>query len=334
MSTRIRKTVKSDLASIVDLFQGRKKVDELHWIFSNPYNEAEYNSFVALNDENEIIGVIGYTADRYVYGDKKFTGALAFNWSVLDKYRGFASVKLLQEVYKSGDFGFGLHGSEYSLPIYKVVNLHYYSDFHILVKMIDPLGYLVTLNKSVPKKILKTLFYLPGIFNRPGKDEDPSIRITPFDGQAIQDNGNTGVFRLEETDTRIKWLMKCPIVDAYGFQVKRGNTPLGVIVLYIRKETRRGEIVYVSHFGEDIKAWNTVITFAIKFFRVKKCCAISAMASNQTFIRILKKHLFMNDKHTYKWFVKDPRGNLINIPLNTWHLTFGESDRATSFLNF
>ena len=151
MSTKIRRTEKSDLALIADLYQGRKNVEELDWVFKNPTKEDEYNSFVAINEKNEIIGVIGYTRDSYIYRDRKFTGILPFNWLVSDKYRGIIGIKLLQEVYKSGDFGFGLHGSESSFPLYKLVKLLYVSDFHILVKVLNPIEYFQTLQKSYAK---------------------------------------------------------------------------------------------------------------------------------------------------------------------------------------
>ncbi len=332
MSIQIRRTNKEDLVHIEDLYKSRKQLKELEWLYVNPENLAEYNSYVAVNEKKQIVGAIGYAVNNYVYGNKKLIGVAPFSWIVEDKHRGLTGIKLLLKVYESGDFGFALEGSVIAKNIYRAAKLKHTLNAQVFVKIISPVHYFRTSNKTVIKNLLKTLYYLPGILKIKRLPADNSIKFVSYNDELIRDNNYPEAFRMEENVTRINWLLNCPSVDSFCFLIKKDKKYLGFIILYIKKEISRGKVVYISHLGNNSIIWNTAINFIIDFFKAKNCCSLSVLAHNKQFINTLIRFGFIKYTQKYNIFVRDISNKLVPCLLDTWHITFYESDRG--YINF
>jgi hypothetical protein len=332
MSTEIRKTKKEDLVQIAGLYQDRKRLEELEWLYINPENLKDYNSYVAVNENKQIVGAIGYAINQYVYKNSKLKGVVPFSWIVANEYRGIIGMQLLLKVYKSGDFGFTLEGSEMAKNIYKAAKLKHALDARILVKIINPVRYFQTSNKTIIKNILKTMYYLRGIIKLKTLPTDSSIEIIGYDNESVKDNDYTDAFMMEENEIRIKWLLSCPLVDSYCFLIKKDIRCLGYIILYIKKEISRGKIVHISHLGNSSILWDTAISFIINFFKSKNCCSVSVLAHNREFMSALIRSGFIKYIKKYNVFIRDISNKMDSGMLDTWHLTFYESDRG--YINF
>ena len=64
----IRKLEVADIEKVASLYNYRKTVEELKWLFTDPDDINNFNAFVAINEQDKLIGVIGYSLSVYTDG--------------------------------------------------------------------------------------------------------------------------------------------------------------------------------------------------------------------------------------------------------------------------
>ena len=102
MKIEIRRTIKSDLKSLLSLYNGKKSMDEINWVLKD-FNSEGFRSFVALNDKDKVIGHIGYIISKYCINGLVFNGMHNMMWIVDKEARGGAGLKLFSKNVKMGD---------------------------------------------------------------------------------------------------------------------------------------------------------------------------------------------------------------------------------------
>jgi hypothetical protein len=335
MPITIRKTQKNDLQQISLLYEGRKSMEELGWLFRNPKDKDDFNSYVAVDENNEVVGAIGYAVNDYFYRNQHWTGVAPFSWIVKKSNRGLVGIQLILAIFKHATFGFALQGSEGAKKVYSMVKLKPVSDARIFVKLINPIGFIRTSHRNFFFNIAKALYYMPGLI---GKIQRNSMKITEmvkYDNTTMQVENFTEAFVPFEDPDRINWLLDCPLVETYGFTLLGENKRvIGTCILYIKKEVKRGKIIYISHLGEDISLWEEALWHIFAFFKSKNCCSVSVLAHNPIFISVLKKNHFVRYTRKYNMYLRDTNSALKMVPVNTWHLTYFESDRGYITFNY
>ena len=64
MKISIRKTTKNDLKGIFDLYDGKKSLEEIRWVLKEFIGKG-FRSFIAIDEDDNIIGHIGYLISEY-----------------------------------------------------------------------------------------------------------------------------------------------------------------------------------------------------------------------------------------------------------------------------
>ena len=330
MKIEIRETTESDIPIISDLYNGRKTVEELNWLLSDPSGKKKYNSFVAVDESDHVVGAIGYILSKYRYNEKEFNGVGFFNWIVDSSHRGLAGIQLLRKVMKMGDFGFAISGSDMGQKVYSALKLEFQFDNYFYFKVREPLKFLKIDRSSFPKNIIKTLYLLPSKrgFNSQ-KVYSSDIEFEPYkETHELKPILYENVMHKILDRDQIKWILSCPIVESYAFTIILKGIPVGVAICYVNRRKNginSGRITYLPYLGQDDNHWYEVISKIEQFLIEKKCVHISTTASHPKLIEVLKKFYYIPIKQDPKpFFVRDVKNNLGEVPDDSWYLTFAE----------
>lgn len=333
MAEKIRRIEENDFISISEMYNGRKSVEELQWLFTNPEDKTIYNAYVAENNKGQIIGVIGYVSSTYIQDDKVVNGIIPMSWKISPDYKGMAGVLLFKKVIGLNDFTFAISGTTNALDLYTLFKLKKtlkINQFYKIINIVDVL-------KSYKRKsFVKTVgvigHLLPSYIHTPKKKklyqdlEFIKYNESNYSGELIFSQA----FKKEITSNYIDWLLSCPNLKSFAFTIKRGDILYGVCILCTKiiNNSKRGRIVYLPFLGNDKILWKSVISKCIDFFKKEKCCLITAQSfhpittsgySDSGFVRI--------SKHQHPLFIKDSNNKLKSINLENWHIQYSEGDK-------
>lgn len=334
MADKIRRIEERDLLEVSALYNGRKSVEELKWLFTNPDDSTIYNAFVAEDNKNQIIGVIGYVVSVYSQNSFELSGSIPISWKLHSEYKGIAGVLLFKKVMGLGDFGITIAGSETAKDLYKLFKYKYLSNIDQYYKILELKDSYKSLHR---KSFIKTLgmfaCLLPSYFNTlKRKQSEDNIGLIKYNGSNFaEDIENTSVFKKKINKNYLDWLLDCPLVKSDAFVIKRGDKNLGVCILYIKEEgnIKKGRIVHLPYLGNDVKIWESVIDRCIYYLKENGCCIVNASAHNTINKKGYLSSGFVNIKKHYKpLYIKDPKKSLDHIDLNNWHLQYSEGDKA------
>jgi len=328
----IRRIEDRDFKAVSALYNGRKSVEELKWLLTNPDNLEKYNAFVAVNKNNEIIGEIAYSLSTYVQGDQKVKGVIPFNWKIIDGYKGMAGILLFKKILSLSEFSFAIGGTNAALSLFPLFKLKESLQIHQFYKIIDLCEFSRSFKRKNKKKTLGMIGYLlPSFFHKSHKNLYPDVEIIKYTGlNFIKEQNPNKIFKKEITKNYIDWLLACPVVQSYAFIIKRESINYGICVLYIKKinKHKRGRIVHLPFLGKDKHLWNTVISQCIHFFKKEKCSFITAQSYNEFVTSgYLDTGFIKIDKHSHPLFIKNPNNKLSPFNFNQWHIQYSEADK-------
>ncbi len=333
MTEVIRKIEENDFEAVSALYNGRKSIEELKWLFTNPDDSTIYNAFVAVNN-NKVIGAIGYSSSIYKQEKIELFGVIFMSWIVASDYKGFAGISLLKKASGIGDFAIAISGSNLGQSFYPMLKYKYISNSDIYFKILNSKG---LYNSFKRKTLIKTAgmigLLLPTYFNNPNKKTlQKDIEFIPYNGNNyVKEKEYKNIFTKKMTKKNIDWLLKCPNLNTSAFCIKNDNDYLGICVLYIQKtkNTIKGRIVHLPFLGFDKEIWVSVIDKCLSFFRKEGCTTASGLAHQKMSHSGFKDAGFKNingyDKPNY---IKDLNGHLESIELSNWHLQFSEGDKG------
>ena len=333
MAEIIRRIEDTDFEAVSAFYNGRKSIEELKWLFTNPDDPGVYNAFVATK-ESKIVGVIGYVLSDYVQDKRIFSGTIPISWKIESHYKGMAGVLLFKKVMNLGEFGITIAGSETAKDLYTLFKYKYVSNIEHFYKILN----LKNTYKSLHRKnFIKTLgmfgYLLPSYFSN-SKDSAlyKDIELIKYDGSNyVEDVKYDSVLKKQTNKNYIDWLLACPILKPHAFIIKKENEFLGTGVLYIKEEKniRKGRIVHLPYLGEDLKIWESVIEKCIAFLKEEGCCIIESVAHNRINQEAYKKTGFINiQKHSKPLYIKDSKELLRKVDLKNWFLQYSEGDKS------
>ena len=183
---KIRRICEADFPNVSRLFDLRKSVEELKWLYRNPDNPQEYNAFVAIDHNNNLIGVQAFISSVYSLNDTELVGIFPMTWKVADGYRGMAGLLLAQECFKQGDFSLSIGGSEFSLRLYPFLKINHISNARIYFRLFSNKSLYVWLrNQSIYNIFgsITLLFFSKLSCLRNKVFLSKEVRLIPYDGQ-------------------------------------------------------------------------------------------------------------------------------------------------------
>ena len=332
MPEKIRQLQETDLTEVSELYNYRKSVDELKWLFSDPDNSENYNAFVAVNDGN-IVGVVGYSENTYLNKNCNFVGSIFMSWKVKDGYKGFAGISLLKKVSDRGEFAIAIAGSQLGQSFYSMFKYKFLDSAPVYYKVIKPLKYLKSLKRSSNLKTFGMVAYLlPSYLKYPKKNNSyNSISFEKYNGlNYFEEVPESLIFIKKMTKNYLDWLLKCPLVNTEAFLVRKGNLPIGMCVFYIKNinGSNFGRIIHIPHLFSDHEIWTTILQYCIKYFKTMNCSVISALVHDPESQMAFQKTGFISiHDHAKPVYLKDKNNLLQNIDMKNWHLQFDEGDK-------
>jgi len=110
MSYTFRELRIDDLQQIIELYRNiyvdneekAKDYEELRWLFSDPENPDKLNGFIAIDDKENVAGVIGYVINTYKYKEKEFTGVIPMSWMISPESRGIMGIQEKKNKIRKG----------------------------------------------------------------------------------------------------------------------------------------------------------------------------------------------------------------------------------------
>ena len=335
MAEIIRRIEDNDFQKVSALYNNRKSVEELRWLFKDPDNSIVYNAFVAINNNNQIIGVIGYASSTYKQGIIEVVGVIFMSWIISPDYKGFAGVTLLKKVLEQGDFGIALGGTTTAKNLYPVFKYKHLSNIDVYYKILN-FRYFTNSHKrsNLTKRLGINAFLLPSYFkNSSHKSLYKDLNLIPYNGNNfVEEKEYDNIFNKKITKNYIDWLLDCPTLKTYAFSIKKGNDYLGICVLYIEKinnSCNRGRIVHLPFLGFDKKIWVSVIEKCLLFLKRERCCFVSGLAHNDMNHKGFTESGFIKIKnHHTPIYVKDNNHKLNSIDLDNWNMQYSEGDQA------
>ncbi len=329
---KIRRLIKKDIPEIIQLFRNRKSDKELNWILRDPENPLSYNAFVAITNEDIIVGVIGYVLSTFLDNKKLIKGVIPMLWLIRRNYRGLAGILLLKKVLELGEFGYGIEGTQMAQELFLKFKYNKVSQRFSYKKTYDPIKYFIDSDKSFIDKIVRIIPRIPNYvmsFQKPSIYKD--IELIKYNGDNYFEEGHSdSVFHVNVNKRFIDWLNACPFLESYVFGIKHKDKKLGMCVFYINqsKEKRLGRIVYMPYLGKDIKLWNTVIKKSLKFFKDKNCFIVDTIGINHHHVVSLQRFGFIKSVNPQPIFLRDPKQLLKNVNFDDMHMQYTEGDNA------
>tara|TARA_R110002073_G_scaffold72537_1_gene177536 strand:- start:544424 stop:545440 length:1017 start_codon:yes stop_codon:yes gene_type:complete len=338
MSFTIRKITIDDFEEASSIFEFDNSVEELKWLFQNPDDENDYNAMVAIDNNNEIIGVLGYFLSDYRNKDQKISVVIPMNWIVKTGYKGFAGISLFKKVTNIRDTSIAIWGTDVVKKLYPMFKFKHVIDSDIFYKIIKPRRYFKILKrKNILKKIGVFLFLIPSYFNKPLKRNLYSdVKLVPYTfDNFIQEKASFNTIKKVINKNYVDWMLKCPSVDSFAFVVQREEEIFGICVLYIKriKNTYIGRIVHLPELGVDVKLWYSVINECVNFLKSKGCCFISAVGIDEVEEEGITKSGFTKfHVHREPIYVKNENDTFNSMSFSKW--SFQYSDGEIMLRNF
>jgi len=333
MAESIRKIKETDFQEVSTLFNNRKSIAELKWLYTDPDNTSAYNAYVAVNDEGRIVGIDAYILSYYKKADTELLGVTPITWMVTQNYKGMAGISLFKKVSQIGEFGIEIGGSEIAQTLYPLFKYKKSSNIGVYYKILNLWEYYNSIKGTLLLKKIKLIGYLlPSYFHSPYKYHlYENLTLTPYiNSDFNEDYSSYTVFGKKITKNYINWLMKCPLVKILAFDIKKENEYLGVCILYIQNVNgvKRGRIIHIPFLGFDKKLWHTVINKCSEILKKEKCCFISAQAHHEMCRKGYNDSGFINIKtHSDIVYIRNLDKKIETTNLNDWHLQFTDGDK-------
>lgn len=334
MSDKVRRIEEKDFQSVYELFDHRKSIEELKWLYTNPENDLIYNAFVSVDINSNITGVIGYITSEYSDNSTTSSGVIPMTWQLKKDYKGIAGVLLFKRILKEADFAIAIQGSMIAQDLYKLFKYKYLSSSYSYLNILDLRKFnKYTRGKNIFKRLALTAVLLPSYLKNilRGDSFDSQINLSPFTGKIDENIVQPNVFGKVITKEYVDWMLKCPLLDTYAFNIKNGNEHIGICILYIKelKNVKLGRIVHLPFLGNDELLWKQVIRTCLTFFKKNDCCLVSGIAHHKMCHKGYKKSGFINIKIDNKpIYIRDGKKHLARVDLTNWHIQYSEGDKA------
>ncbi len=332
MMEKIRRIEAGDFEQISALYENRKSIEELKWLFKDVENPNEYCAYVAINNDNKVVGAIGYSISKYKRKDLVLEGVIFMSWIVASNYKGLAGVLLLKKVSLLGDFAIAISGTKMGQSLYPMLKYNLVSNIDTYYKVLNPLKIYNAINRSsFLKKIGMVSYLLPSYFkNSKMNSTKIQTEFVTYDGTNFCEENNN-IFGKIITQNYVNWLLSCPLLNTYGFCIKKGDNYLGMCILYIQKtkNSTKGRIVHLPFLGNDTGTWMEVINLCLKFFKKENCSLVTSLSHHEmNHSGLIECGFFKIEQHNKPLYIKDLNNKLNSISFKNWHLQYSEGDKA------
>jgi GNAT superfamily N-acetyltransferase len=324
----------------------------MEWLaFNNPHAEADDTTYFIAELEDEIIAFHGHMPVRFNFGNRQEKAFHLHDLYVHKEYRdqgmGFWIVLALAEAIENQTKSFMcLFGMN---PINLVIQRrmgYFETQTSKWVKLLNPEKQLrrslklpVIVGAALPfstmfLKIIDQFIW----WMRPGNTSQSKVVSVDrfdqrFDQLQTRIQSKLGISTVKDS-AYLNWkYIDRPFKREQVFAIEENQEIKGFVVLSVSpylKKYPQGLIVDIAADPDDIKTIHSLCKKAISFFKTeKKVHKINCLLTDQRFIKVLRKYLFVEQPgkalmlgnlefaEEYEDALKD---------MSNWHLTYGESD--------
>lgn len=336
MPEKIRLVQVADLIQLQQLYKDGKTVSELNWLLQDPDDESKLNGFVALNNDQRIVGMIGFVSGVYRLGDAEINGVIPMSWKIADDYKGLAGIQLFRKVMQLGAFSLTIEGSHLAQSVYPLFGLKNIGYSHTCMRLLKPFKYFISLKgrpliRMIGNFAIMLQSYMKSSGSINGFLDIKRVAIEDIDKDTPYVHKE--YFEKHISANYIKWLMKCPLNDSLVFEIYREDEFVGYSVCYIKrmsKKISRGRIVYMPNFGMNQILAKELIAYLENYLKMEGCSSIDISAMDENLFKTIISSGFIDYRSKDKpVFIKS--GNAIDkmgICFEKWFMQYTEGDKA------
>lgn len=318
-----------DFIGVHNLYEGRKSIQELKWLYTDPNSSEYYNAFVAKTETNQVIGVIGYQTSIFKQGQTRLKGVIDFTWKVSPGIKGLHGLMLKKKIFEFGDFLYGMGGSKDAQKLSQMFKYKAVTRYCRYYKILNLKQYKGSLEKEGFKmKVGKLAYLIPSIFLRSPKGMiSNDVRFSNYKSGSIPFEESEITIKNNISNNHVDWLLQCPLVESFAFNINKGSNYLGTCVCYIGivNYIKIGRIVYLPFLGNDVEIWVNVIENCLKIFKENNCAFVSAVGSHKMNKAGLKKAGFIGNIMDKKLVTVSDKMNVTeNFDFNLMQMQFSD----------
>ena len=353
----IRKLEKSDIDKIKELLATRdgygpeqveQRAEMMAWVaFNNPYTTNDEGTYLIAENGQKIVAYHGRMPSMFVIEGKPAKGYYIHDLYVDPEYRkkglGFwITIDLAKTIEDYSDSFLVLYGMT---PLnLQMQRRRGYPESHVpgYLKVLNPVKQLekklgssltVRILGSILAYVLKLLEFIwsprSGLKANWSKIDRFDESFDPLFEQAMADSNNSTM----RTSAYLNWkYIDRPYRREEVFSIEEDGNKLGYVILGFspyNKQYKEGVIVDIMAYNQDASTISKLLKLAIKYFRDKKAISITCVASDERYIKMLKKYAFI--QRPGKGLMlgnldKVNRDNESFKNVHNWHFTIGDSD--------
>jgi len=338
MNYEIKRIVKGDLPAIAQLHHNifgsdseeYKDPEMLEWLFKDPFDDRQYNGFVAKNMDGEVLGMIGYAINDYKIGNRVQKGVIPMSWLVAPEVRGILGIRLLLAVAALGDFIFAMGGTTMAIKAYGPLKLIPVGHAEVFTKVFNVFRFIAYRGSFSSAEIIKSILFFR---RKRRKFQEGSIKLQPFRNGSDHLTGSYDELAILPTTERNRWIMDCPVVESHAFGLEYNDQFMGNCICYIRegcRNVKRGRIVLLPYAGKNPDFYRKAILLMERYLVDKGCCSVSIVSMHSTMMKALKAcgYRHFPKLQGYPVFVRFKHNNFQNSNLSDWFLSYYESDKG------
>lgn len=336
MKIEIVNADESHIKKVIDLYKRQEHIDidfqTLKWL-NYDKDQKKYNSLVAVDEDDNVVGHIGYDISHFNCESSIYKGVITNYW-IADKNINYPIGLLLRKkVNKLSDFQYEFEGSQDSRDIFPLMK---YEEAFNINAYEKPINICKSIQKVYHKKgtILKKLYrifkYLKKIYifrkniviSMKRYDLDISELKSEFKEYIADKNY---IYNKDESKILDKWA-ECKEIETKSYMVKKGSDLLGYFILGFdtKKGVKSCRVIHISNFGEDMDVWSGVLDYIINILKGTNVATLGVLSTHPSLIRTLEKSGFFVVGQKLFW-LKDKNKYLSRDP-KKWHVTFTEGD--------
>ena len=328
---KIRETKLKDIPQICSIYDNKDEII-LKWILLNLKNTNELCSFVAVNQNNTVIGHVGFTQNKYRLNNTELIGVHPIEWRIDRKVKGSLGIMLLKKVTCLGDFNIIIGGTKDAQLLYPLFGFKKSGNAKVYSKIINYPLFLFS-RKSFKKKIItvyKTKYNINQITKRKYY-KNISFKTVREIHSKLRTISELNRMNMVFDESKIDWLLNCPSHESYLIQINYFSDLIGSAILYFNLQTKYIRVISIISIEEKVETYIRIIKGIICFSKTLKAIEIDVLSTNEILIRALERNNYFC-KSVKPMFTKINNDKLLNKKkISDILITYAEGDIGYRF---
>ena len=288
----IRQTQPEDLPKICSLFDNKDE-NILRWVLSNVQNQEHLCSYVAVDQQNQIVGHVGYIKNTYNLNGSRLTSIHPIEWRIAKGSTGSIGITLINKVTSLGDFVIIIGGTKEAHRIYPFLGLERLGNAIVLSRVVDYPRYLVS-HRSLGRKlitVMETLYNLRSLLRYKSYSDVSVTTVRPSDAE-FQMFCQTNSDNMSMSKSKINWLCSCPWHEKHIIRIDHSSELIGYAILFFNQKTKSVRIMNILGRSNGVETYRIIIMGLVQLCRKLSAIDISVLSTDKVLLEALEQERF------------------------------------------